>query len=112
MTVISRPYGSEQAWKWESSGADGYTITPCQKESFGTDVILVVKPDTEEEHYDEFLDEYRLVGIVKKYSDYIRYPITMLREHSRKKEGTEDEYETYTELETLNSMVPIGTKRT
>ncbi len=107
VTVISRPYGSEQAWKWESSGADGYTITPCQKESFGTDVILVVKPDTEEEHYDEFLDEYRLVGIVKKYSDYIRYPITMLREHSRKKEGTEDEYETYTELETLNSMVPL-----
>jgi len=107
VTVISRPYGSEQAWKWESSGADGYTITPCQKDSFGTDVILVVKPDTEEEHYDEFLDEYRLVGIVKKYSDYIRYPITMLREHSRKKEGTEDEYETYTELETLNSMVPL-----
>ena len=107
VTVISRPYGSEQAWKWESSGADGYTITPCQKESFGTDVILVVKPDTEEEHYDEFLDEYRLVGIVKKYSDYIRYPTTMLREHSRKKEGTEDEYETYTELETLNSMVPL-----
>ncbi len=107
VTVISRPYGSEQAWKWESSGADGYTITPCQKDSFGTDVILVVKPNSEEEHYDEFLDEYRLVGIVKKYSDYIRYPITMLREHSRKKEGTEDEYETYTELETLNSMVPL-----
>ncbi len=107
VTVITRPYGSEQAFKWESTGAEGYTITPCQKDSFGTDIILVVKENAEEENYDEFLDEYRLVSIVKKYSDYIRYPITMYREHSRKKEGSEDEYETYTELETLNSMVPL-----
>lgn len=107
VTVITRPYGSEQAFKWESTGAEGYTITPCEKDSFGTDIILVVKENEEDEHYDEFLDEYRLVSIVKKYSDYIRYPITMYREHSRKKEGTEDEYETYTELETLNSMIPL-----
>lgn len=107
VTVISRPYGSEEAYKWESTGAEGYTITPCQKDSFGTDIILVVKENADEENYDEFLDEYRLVSIVKKYSDYIRYPITMNREHSRKKEGTENEYETYTELETLNSMVPL-----
>lgn len=107
VTVITRPYGSEQAFKWESTGAEGYTITPCEKDSFGTDIILVVKQNEEDEHYDEFLDEYRLVSIVKKYSDYIRYPITMYREHSRKKEGTEDEYETYTELEILNSMIPL-----
>ena len=111
VTVISRPYGSDKAWKWESSGAEGYTITPCEKDSCGTDVILVVKENAEEENYDEFLDEYRLVGIVKKYSDYIRYPITMYREHTRKKadakEGDADAYETYTELETLNSMVPL-----
>ncbi len=107
VTVITRPYGSEQAYKWESSGAEGYTITPCQKDSFGTDIILVVKENADEENYDEFLDQYRLVSIVKKYSDYIRYPITMYQEHSRKKEGSEDEYETYTELETLNSMIPL-----
>ena len=107
VTVITRPYGSEQAYKWESSGAEGYTITPCEKDSFGTDIILVVKENTDEENYDEFLDQYHLVSIVKKYSDYIRYPITMYQEHSRKKEGSEDEYETYTELETLNSMVPL-----
>lgn len=107
VTVITRPYNSEQAFKWESSGAEGYTITPCEKNSFGTEIILVMKENTDEENYDEFLDEYRLVSIVKKYSDYIRYPITMYREHSRKKEGSEEEYETYTELETLNSMVPL-----
>lgn len=116
VTVISRAFGTQEAWCWESEGADGYTITPCEKAVAGTDIILVIKPDTEEEHYDEFLDENRLAGIVKKYSDYIRYPIRMLREKRRPIEGTDKddqgnykmpEYETYTEDETLNSMVPL-----
>ena len=109
--VISRPYGSDKAWKWESSGAEGYTIAPCEKDSCGTDVILVVKENAEEENYDEFLDEYRLVGIEKKYSDYIRYPITMYREHTRQKEdakeGDADAYETSTDLKTIKTMVTL-----
>ena len=116
VTVISKAYGSDEAWQWESTGAEGYTIEPCDKEDVGTEVILVVKENEGEEHYDEFLDDWRLAGIVKKYSDYIRYPIKMLREKSRAIEGTDKdeeghykapEYETYTEDETLNSMVPI-----
>lgn len=114
VTVISRAYGSDEAWKWESSGADGYTITKTEKESVGTDIIMTIKDDTENETYSEFLDEYRIVGIVKKYSDYVRYPINMYRQKSRQKERPADagedykpEYETYTELETLNSMVPL-----
>ncbi len=114
VTVISRAYGSDEAWKWESSGADGYTITKTEKESVGTDIIMTIKDDTESETYSEFLDEYRIVGIVKKYSDYVRYPINMYRQKSRQKERPADagedykpEYETYTELETLNSMIPL-----
>ena len=114
VTVISRAYGSDEAWKWESSGADGYTITKTEKESVGTDIIMTIKDDTENETYSEFLDEYRIVGIVKKYSDYVRYPINMYRQKSRQKERPADagedykpEYETYTELETLNSMIPL-----
>ncbi|MBP8855505.1 MAG: molecular chaperone HtpG [Oscillospiraceae bacterium] len=110
VTVISRAFGESEAWKWESKGADGYTITPCEKEKAGTDVILVVKENNGDDKYDEFLEEYRLTGIVKKYSDYIRYPIKMLREHSHLKEGTENEYETVQEDETLNSMVPLWHK--
>ena len=116
VTVRSRAFGAQEAWQWESTGAEGYTIEPCDKEDVGTEVILVVKGNEGEEHYDEFLDDWRLAGIVKKYSDYIRYPIKMLREKSRAIEGTDKdeeghykapEYETYTEDETLNSMVPI-----
>ena len=116
VTVRSRAFGAQEAWQWESTGAEGYTIEPCDKEDVGTEVILVVKENEGEEHYDEFLDDWRLAGIVKKYSDYIRYPIKLLREKSRAIEGTDKdeeghykapEYETYTEDETLNSMVPI-----
>ena len=115
VTVISKPYGSDKAWKWESAGADGYTVTEAEKDSHGTDIILSIKENTEEESYDEFLDAYRIQSLVKKYSDYIRYPIRMEVEKSRMKEGTgtDDkpaEYETYTEVETLNSMVPIWRK--
>lgn len=116
VTVISCAFGESQAWKWQSQGADGYTISACEKEQPGTEITLHIKENTEDENYDEFLEEYRLVAIVKKYSDYIRYPIKMLREKRREIEGTnQDEqgnykvpdYETYTEDETLNSMVPI-----
>ena len=115
VTVISKPYGSDKAWKWESAGADGYTVTEAEKDSHGTDIILSIKENTEEESYDEFLDAYRIQSLVKKYSDYIRYPIRMEVEKSRMKEGTgtddkPTEYETYTEVETLNSMVPIWRK--
>ena len=107
VTVRSRAYGSDEAWEWQSHGASGYTVEPCEKPDHGTEIILNIKPDTEEENYSEFLDTYRLRGIVKKYSDYIRYPIRMPIEKSRPKEGAEGEYETYTEEETVNSMVPL-----
>lgn len=110
VTVISRAFGSDEAWKWESRGAEGYTIEECEKDSHGTVIILKIKPDTEEEKYSEYLEPYRIQAIVKKYSDYIRYPIRMDMEKSRLKEGSEDEYETYTEEETLNSMVPLWRK--
>ncbi|MDD6033803.1 MAG: molecular chaperone HtpG [Oscillospiraceae bacterium] len=115
VTVISRPFGSEKAWRWESDGADGYTITEDTKASHGTDIILQLKESSEEENYDEFLESYRLQQLVKKYSDYIRYPIKMMMERSRLKEGTGTEetpaeYESYTEDVTLNSMVPIWKK--
>ena len=110
VTVISRPYGSDTAYKWESEGADGYTIEECQKDSYGTTIILHILENREEEDYDEYLDSYRIQGIVKKYSDYIRYPIKMMVEKSRPKEGSEGEYETYTEEVTVNSMVPIWRK--
>ena len=111
VTVISKKYGSDEAWKWESEGADGYTMTPCERESAGTDVIMQLKADTDDEKYARFLKTWELQSLVRKYSDYIRYPIRMAVEKSRMKEGTEKsdkpEYETYTEVETLNSMVPI-----
>ncbi len=115
VTVLTKPYGSDKAWKWESTGADGYTITEAEKASHGTDITLSIKANTEEESYDEFLDSYRIQSLVKKYSDYVRYPIRMEVEKSRMKEGTGTdekpaEYETYTEMETLNSMVPIWRK--
>ena len=110
VTVVSRACGSEESWKWESSGVDGYRITPAEKAHCGTEITLHLLPDGEEENYSEFLDPYRLRGLVKKYSDYIRYPIRMEMEKSRPKEGSEGEFETYTEEETLNSMVPIWKK--
>lgn len=110
ITVESRVYGSDEAYCWESSGADGYTVKPCEKETAGTVITLHIKPDTDDERYSDYLEEYRIRSLVKKYSDYIRYPIRMLTEHSHLKEGSEDEYETVTEDETLNSMVPIWKK--
>jgi len=106
ITVVSRPFGAEIGHKWESEGADGYTIEECAKDSFGTVITLHIKPDSEEEKYTEFVDEYRIRALVKKYSDYIRYPIKMEVSRQRKIEGSE-EYESYTEIEVLNSMVPI-----
>ncbi len=110
VTVISKKYGEDTAWKWVSDGADGYTIEESEREYPGTDVIMVLKQDTEDEKYSRFLEEYEIRSLVKKYSDYIRYPIRMEVTKSRKKaDSPEDspEYESYTELETLNSMVPI-----
>ena len=108
--VKSKPYGSDTAYVWESEGASGYTIQPCEKATFGTEITLYIKEDTEDESYSEFLEEYRLRGLVKKYSDYIRYPIKMEVENEKLKEGTENEYETVRETETLNSMVPLWKK--
>jgi len=110
ITVESRVYGSDEAFCWASEGADGYTINSCEKETPGTVITIYLKADTDDEKYSEFLEEYRLRGLVKKYSDYIRYPIRMLTEHSQPKEGSENEYETVVEDETLNSMVPIWKK--
>jgi len=107
LTVISRAYGSDEAYKWESEGLDGYTITPADKDSVGTVVILSLKDNTEDDNYDEYLDTYCIKSLVKKYSDYIRYPIKMDIEKRRPKEGSENEYESYIETEVLNSMVPI-----
>ena len=110
ITVESRVYGSDEAFCWASEGADGYTINSCEKETPGTVITIYLKADTDDEKYSDFLEEYRLRGLVKKYSDYIRYPIRMLTEHSQPKEGSENEYETVVEDETLNSMVPIWKK--
>ena len=114
VTVISRAQGSDEAWKWESKGVEGYTLTEAEKDAPGTEIIMVLKEDTDGENYSQYLEEYTLVDLIKKYSDYIRYPITMYRQKSRQKPKPEDagedykpEYETYTELETINSMVPI-----
>ena len=106
VTVISRKYGEDTAWKWVSDGADGYTIEQTTKAQAGTDIIMTLKADTEEEKYSEYLQEYEIRELVRKYSDYIRYPIVMDVTKSRKMDDS-DEYEQYTEAETLNSMVPI-----
>lgn len=113
VTVITKAYNSDQAYCWESEGADGYTITPCEKDGVGTTIIMTLLDDTEEEKYSEYLETYKLKSLVKKYSDYVRYPIVMDVEKSRpieKEEADENEeieYETYVEEETLNSMIPI-----
>lgn len=111
ITVVTKKYGCDTAYKWESDGADGYEITKTERDEIGTTIVLEIKDNTEEENYDEFLEQYRIQGLIKKYSDYIRYPIMMDMTHSRVKEETKDsekpEYEDYTETETLNSMLPI-----
>ena len=106
VTVISRKYGEDTAWKWVSDGAEGYTIEPAQKDTVGTDIIMVLKADTEEDDFSEFLREYRIRELVRKYSDYIRYPIRMEISKSKPKEEGEG-YESYMEEDTLNSMVPL-----
>ena len=109
--VVSKAFGDSQAHKWTSKGAEGYTIEPCEFDAdHGTEITLYLKEDTEDDDYSKYLEEYTIKNIVKKYSDYIRYPITMDCTHSHLKEGTEDEYEQVTETETLNSMVPIWKK--
>ena len=106
VTVVSRAYGAEEAYQWKSEGADGFSVSAAKRDTHGTDIILELKDDTEDEHYSEYLEQYRLTQLIKKYSSYIRYPIQMELEKSRKKEDS-DEYETYTEVETINSMVPL-----
>ena len=108
--VVSRPFGAEIASKWTSEGVDGYTVEECEKESFGTEITLYIKEDTEDEKYSEFLEEYRIRGLIRKYSDYIRYPIKMPVTRREKVEGSENEYKNVTTVETLNSMVPIWKK--
>ncbi|MED4294663.1 molecular chaperone HtpG [Priestia megaterium] len=110
VTVISKALGSNETYKWESTGADGYTIEPCEKETVGTQIILKIKENTEDETYDEYLEEYRLKEIIKKYSDFIRYPIKMDITEKRPKEGSDNELEDYTEEQVINSMVPIWKK--
>lgn len=130
VTVISKALGSNEAYKWESSGADGYTLTPCEKDTVGTEIILYIKKNTDDEDYDQYLDEYTLKNLVKKYSNFIKYPIKMMMKKRRKieeaddvevtedkeneniedKEDKEDKYEDYFEDEILNSMVPIWRK--
>lgn len=110
ITVITRAFGSDEALKWQSEGLDGYTITGAEKASVGTDIILTLKENTGEENYDEFLLEYRIKSLIKKYSDYIRYPIKMDIEKRRLKAGSENEYENYIDTETVNSMIPIWKK--
>ena len=115
VAVDTKAFGSDEAWHWESTGLDGYEITPGAKADRGTTITLYLKEDSEDENYSEFLDQFRLQDLVKKYSDYIRYPIRMEVSHTHVKEGTgvdgkDPEYETHTEVETLNSMTPIWKK--
>jgi molecular chaperone HtpG len=118
VTVISKAYGSDKAYQWESEGVDGYTISEADKKNAGTEIILELLDDTEDENYSDFLDQYRIKGLVKKYSDYIRFPVKMEVTHSRpvevpeeeKDENKAPEYEDYIEVETLNSMVPLWKK--
>ncbi|MBR3815898.1 MAG: molecular chaperone HtpG [Clostridia bacterium] len=110
VTVLSKAQGSDEAFRWESEGVDGYTVSPAEKEEAGTVITLHIKESTEEEDYDKYLGQYTIQNIVSKYSDYIRYPIMLDMERTELKEGTEDEYETITEATQLNSMVPLWRK--
>ena len=114
VTVVSRAYGSDEAWMWQSDGADGYTVTQCEKDAPGSDVIMHLKANADEENYDQYLETYKLQELIKKYSDYIRYPIVMEVEDYRQKEKPADagddykpEWETVKEWKTINSMVPL-----
>ena len=114
ISVVTKKYGTDTAYLWQSSGADGYTITECERDTAGTDIIMHIKPDEDEENYSEFLESWRLQELVRKYSDYIRFPIRMEVEKTRRKEGSPDdkpEYETYSEVDTLNSMVPLWQRK-
>ncbi len=110
VTVISKAYDSNEAYKWESEGVEGYTIEPAEKQQVGTEIILKLKENTEDEKYDEYLEEYKLRSLIKKYSDFIRYPIKMDITEHKLKEGSEDEYVDVIEEQTINSMVPIWRK--
>lgn len=110
VTVLTKRLGEDKAYRWHSSGIDGYTIEEASKDEVGTEIIIKLKQNTEDENYDEFLDEYHLRSLIKKHSDFIRYPIKMEVKKSRLKEGTENEYEDYTEVEVINSMIPIWRK--
>lgn len=118
VTVVSKAYGADTAYCWESEGADGYTVSETEKDGFGTDVIMHIKPDTEEEKYSDYLESYKIRSLIKKYSDYIRYPIKTEVEKTKTVETDEKDengnpktkYETYTEIETVNSMIPIWQK--
>ena len=114
VTVTTRAFGSDEAYRWESTGADGYTVTAAEKDTVGTTIVLHIKDNTEDEEYDEFLQEFRLKALVKRYSDYIRYPIQMAMPQTMLKEGASgdkpEDYEQTTALETLNSMVPLWRK--
>ena len=109
ITVISKSYDSEDAYRWNSKGLEGYTLEKCDKSSVGTDIILHIKDNTDDDNYDDYLTEFKLKDLIKKYSDYIRYPIKMEVSHSHKKDDS-DEYETVKEIETINSMIPIWKK--
>lgn len=111
VTVISKSLDDEQAYKWHSTGVEGYTIEPTEKDEIGTKIILKIKDDTEDEKYSRYLEEFVIKNLVKKYSDYIRYPIIMDVEHEKLKEGTKNEYEKVKETETLNSMIPLWKKK-
>ena len=111
--VYTKAYGETSAFKWESQGVEGYTVEPTDKDNFGTKIVLSLKEDTDDVKYSEFLEEYKISSLIKQYSDYIRYPIKMLMTRSKRKEGSPDdkpEYEQVSELETLNSMVPLWKK--
>lgn len=110
VTVTSRAFGEDSANRWQSNGADGYTVEPCEKDTAGTIIVMHLKEDTDEENYSKYLEQYEIGRIVKKYSDYIRYPIKMNMTTEQLKEGSEDEYETVIEERTLNSMIPIWKK--
>lgn len=118
VTVTSKAYGSNEAYIWQSEGAEGYTIEETEKDTAGTDIVLYIKEDTENEKYSQFVEEFGIVDIIKKYSDYVRYPVRMARTRTRQKPVPENapedyrpEYETYTEIETINSMVPLWKRR-
>ena len=114
ITVTTKKYGSDTAYRWTSTGADGYTVVECEKDTVGTDIVMHIKPDTDEENYGEFLQEWRLQDLVRRYSDYIRFPIRMEVSRTRRKDGSPDdkpEYETVREMQTLNSMVPLWQRK-